>query len=110
MNDSSQKLNLDIPSGFDLEVEIKSKNDSSRFTIENVKIDQFYVCDKSVSADTLLQNKAAIASNIRLEGQSMIRVTDSRLSLQSIQNVSICLKSKGSERKWDLLFASVECI
>jgi hypothetical protein len=75
-----------------------------------VKIDQLFVCDKSVSADTLLQNQSAISSNIKLEGQSMIRVTDSRLSLQSIEHITVTLKSKATDRKWDVLYTSVECI
>jgi len=110
VNDPSQNLNLDISSGFDIDVEIKSKSDSAKFTIENVKVDQLFVCDKSVSAETLLQNQSVIASNIKLEGQSMIRVTDSRLSLQSIDRVTINLRSKATDRQWDVLYASVECI
>jgi len=40
----------------------------------------------------------------------MIRVTDSRLSLQNIESVSITLRSTEARREWDMLFASVECI
>jgi hypothetical protein len=51
-------------------------------------------------------NQAAILSNIKVEGQSINRVSDSRLQLQSIQSVSVKLIAKNAEeaRKWDVVY------
>ena len=68
VNDATQKLDLNVLSGFALDVELQSQGETAKFTIDNLKLDQFFVCDKNISAETLLQNKAVIGSNIRLEG------------------------------------------
>jgi hypothetical protein len=60
VNDPTQKLDLNVVSGFALDVELQSQDETARFTIDCLKIDQFFVCDKNISADTLLQNKAVI--------------------------------------------------
>jgi hypothetical protein len=48
--------------------------------------------------------------NIKVEGQSLIRVTNSRLSLKSIDSVIITVKPRSEDTEWELLYTTVECI
>jgi len=50
-----------------------------------------------------------IASNIKVEGLSLNRISDSRLKLQSIKSVEVRIKS-AKNSVWQLAHASVECI
>lgn len=50
VNDPSQNLNIDVHSGFDIEVEIKNKQESFTFTIDDARINQLFVADRSISA------------------------------------------------------------
>lgn len=48
--------------------------------------------------------------NIKVEGQSLIRVTNSRLSLKSIDSVTITLKPRSEDTEWEVLYTTVECV
>jgi hypothetical protein len=100
---------VDIRSGFDIEVEIKNRHDSFKFTIEDARICQLHCGNKAISHQTLAKHMPWISSNLSVEGQSLNRITDSRLKLQTIDSVSVRLvpKNKGA---WSMCFAQIECI
>lgn len=98
-----------LSTGFDIEVTVKNKTDEFKFSIEDAKVNQILVGDKAISHDTLLANQAVIGSNIKVEGLSLNRISDSRLQLQSIKSVEVRLKAT-KESNWQVAHASIECI
>lgn len=65
--------------------------------VRNFKIDQLRIMEHSISPATILSLPHAIASSIKFEGLSLVRVTDSSLQLQKISGVSITLRTNRPE-------------
>lgn len=68
VNDTAQNLHNEIMSGVALEVTLINRAQESKFVIENAKVNQIMVGNKTVSAQTLVSNKAVIQSHINVEG------------------------------------------
>jgi hypothetical protein len=78
VNDTAQNLGYAIASGFDLEVKLLDTNQELTF-LENIRIDQLKASEHSIGVQTLLANRTVLTSNLCIEGQSLIRISDPNL-------------------------------
>jgi hypothetical protein len=78
VNDTAQNLGYEIASGFDLEVKLLDSQQELTF-LQNIRIDQLKASEHSIGVSTLLANRAVLTSNLCIEGQSLIRISDPNL-------------------------------
>lgn len=89
VNDPSQNMGGSRNILTDYEVEIKVlNNDNTLQRIDNIKIDQLKLFEKTLSPNTIVNNAKAI-NKTKLLGIALHKMTDSSLQLQKIKGVSL---------------------
>lgn len=78
INDQAFNMEADIPAEYDCEVNVLGSGETIA-VVKNFKIDQVRLMEHSIAPQTILGLPEQLATSVKYEGLSLIRVTDSNL-------------------------------